>query len=135
MIEIAEFLSPTPSPLWRLAKQAGVDVAVGGLPIEADLRSNERPWDLGPLTRMKQRYEAAGFRLAVIEARPPYNKIKRGLPGREEEIADVCQLIRNLGKLGVPVWCYEWMTDFNWVRTSKSTPSYPRGLRCRTTSF
>jgi len=123
MIEIAEFLSPTPSPLWRLAKQAGVDVAVGGLPIEADLRPNERPWDLGPLTRMKQRYEAAGFRLAVIEARPPYNKIKRGLPGREEEIADVCQLIRNLGKLGVPVWCYEWMTDFNWLRTNLATPS------------
>jgi mannonate dehydratase len=28
-----------------------------------------------------------------------------------------------MGKLGVPVWCYEWMTDFNWVRTNLSTPS------------
>jgi len=123
MIEIAEFLSPTPSPLWRLAKQAGVDIAVGGLPTEADLRPDERPWDLGPLTRMKQRYEAADFRLAVIEARPPYNKVKRGLPGRDEEIANICQLIRNMGKLGVPVWCYEWMTDFNWLRTNLATPS------------
>jgi len=28
-----------------------------------------------------------------------------------------------MGKLGVPVWCYEWMTDFNWVRTNFATPS------------
>jgi mannonate dehydratase len=123
MIEIAEFISPTPSPLWRLARQAGVDVAVGGLPTEADLGEGERPWDLGPLARMKERYEEAGFRLAVIEARPPYNKIKRGLPGRDEEIAAVCALIENMGKLGVNVWCYEWMADFNWLRTSLATPS------------
>ena len=23
-----------------------------------------------------------------------------------------------MGKLGIPVWCYEWMTDFNWLRTN-----------------
>ncbi len=28
-----------------------------------------------------------------------------------------------MGKLGIPVWCYEWMTDFNWLRTSTNTPS------------
>ena len=28
-----------------------------------------------------------------------------------------------MGRLGIPVWCYEWMTDFNWVRTNMSTPS------------
>jgi len=22
-----------------------------------------------------------------------------------------------MGKLGIPTWCYEWMTDFNWLRT------------------
>jgi mannonate dehydratase len=72
---------------------------------------------------MKQRYEDAGFKLAVIEARPPYNKVKRGLPGRDEEIQAICTLIDNMGRLGIPVWCYEWMTDFNWLRTSTSTIS------------
>jgi mannonate dehydratase len=28
-----------------------------------------------------------------------------------------------MGKLGIPVWCYEWMTDFNWLRTTFDTPS------------
>ncbi|HEY9345560.1 MAG TPA: hypothetical protein VIQ53_09605, partial [Inquilinus sp.] len=69
MLEIAEFISPTPTPVWKLAKQAGVDLAVGGLPPD-DLLQGEAPWDFGPLQRLKQRYEAAGFTLKVIEARP-----------------------------------------------------------------
>jgi mannonate dehydratase len=123
MLEIAEFISPVPSPVWKLAKQAGVDLAVGGLPAADDLKDSEAPWDYAPLLRMKERYEAAGFKLAVIESRPPLNKAKRGLPGRDEEIATVCTLLEGMGRLGVPVWCYEWMTDFNWVRTNMSTPS------------
>ncbi len=121
MIEIAEYLAPTPSPLWKLAKQAGVDWAVGGLPFGDT--SDGAPWDYEPLRRMKERYEHGGFNLAVIEMRPPLNNAKRGLPGRDEEIDTVCTLIENMGKLGIPVWCYEWMTDFNWLRTSTTTPS------------
>jgi len=123
MIKIAEFLSPTPSPLWKLAKQGGADYAVGGLPFDDLLNGDDAPWDYMPLLRMKQRYESAGFQLAVIEVRPPLNNAKRALPGRDEEIATVCTLIENMGKLGIPVWCYEWMTDFNWLRTNTSTPS------------
>jgi mannonate dehydratase len=123
MIKIAEFLPPNPSPLWKLAKQAGVDYTVGGLPFDDPLNGSDSPWDYMPLLRMKQRYESAGFQLVVIEARPPLNNTKRGLPGRDEEIATVCTLIENMGRLGIPIWCYEWMADFNWVRTSTTTPS------------
>jgi len=123
MIQIAEFLPPTPSPLWKLSKQAGVDYAVGGLPFNEPFNGTDAPWDYLPLVRMKQRYESAGFELAVIESRPPLNNAKRGLPGGDEEIDTVCTLIENMGRLGIPVWCYEWMTDFNWLRTSTNTPS------------
>lgn len=122
MLEIAEFIPPTPAPLWKLAQQAGVNLAVGGLPFDT-LRPGERVGDLAPLSRMKQVYEEGGFDLRVIEARPPLNKAKRGLEGRDEEIDVVCALLESMGKLNIPVWCYEWMTDFNWVRTNLSTPS------------
>lgn len=123
MLKIAEMIAPTPSPVWKLAKQAGVDFAVGGLPTDDSLEPGEAPWDIGPMTRLKARYEAAGYELAVIESRPPLNNAKRGLPGRDEEIATVCTLLESMGKLDIPVWCYEWMTDFNWLRTNMSTPS------------
>jgi mannonate dehydratase len=123
MIQLAEMLPPTPSALWTLARQMGLEWAVGGLPFDDPQNGSDRPWDFMPLLRMKQRYESAGFKLAVIEARPPYNLVKRGLPDREREIAVISTLIENMGKLGIPVWCYEWMTDFNWVRTNTSTPA------------
>ena len=122
MLEIAEYIPPTRSPLWTLTRQAGITLAVGGLPFDS-LQPGEGVCDLAPLTRMKATSEEGGFKLAVIEARPPLNKAKRGLPGRDEEIATVCTLLENMGKLGIPVWCYEWMTDFNWVRTNLATPS------------
>ena len=123
MIQLAEMLPPTPSALWTLARQMGLEQAVGGLPFDDPQNGADAPWDFMPLLRTKQRYESAGFKLAVIEARPPYNLVKRGLPGRDAEIDAICTLIENMGKLEIPVWCYEWMTDFNWLRTNKSTPS------------
>jgi mannonate dehydratase len=121
MIKIAEYLPDTPSLLWTLVKQCGVRHAVGTLPFGT--RGPEAPWDYMPLLLMKQRYEDAGFKLAVIESRPPLERAKRGLEGRDEEIDTVCTLIENMGRLGIPVWCYEWMATFNWMRTSTSIPT------------
>lgn len=120
MVKIAEAIwSPEPSRISRICSQAGVRYVVGGLPaVDSGTSVQDRPWDYMPLLRMREDYLAAGFELAVIEARPPLNKAKRGLPGRDEEIANVCTLLENMGRLGIPVWCYEWMTDFGWLRTS-----------------
>jgi mannonate dehydratase len=109
--------------LWRVIRQAGVRYAVGGLPTAAGLSPGERSWDYLPLLRLKQQYESFGFRLAVLESRPPYNLAKRGLPGRDQEIDAICTLIENMGRLRIPVWCYEWMADFNWLRTNTAIES------------
>ena len=75
-IEIAEFLAPTPSPLWKLAKQAGVDYAVGGLPFGDPKNGSDAPWDLAPLRRIKGNYEDAGFKPAMHPDDPPLSPIR-----------------------------------------------------------
>ncbi|WP_199613706.1 mannonate dehydratase [Paenibacillus alkalitolerans] len=117
-MKLAEALGTHENRLWTLCKQMGVNYAVAGLP---GVENGYKPWDYVNLLLMKQRFENFGFHVEVIEARPPANKIKLGLPGRDEEIAVIQELIRNMGELGIPVWCYDFMAEFNWFRTSTST--------------
>jgi mannonate dehydratase len=121
MIELAEILlEPHPTTFWQMLRQVGVDHAVGVLPRhDRDWREErgDQPWHYAPLAVYRDMVESAGLRLGVIEDNPPMDRIRLGRPGRDEEIEEFCVLVRALGKLGIPVLCYNWMTVLGWVRT------------------
>ncbi|HUT19894.1 MAG TPA: mannonate dehydratase [Anaerolineae bacterium] len=125
MIKLATVFRPGDTTAWKMAKQCGVNYVVGGIPLapRPDLEAERQPWSYMSLLRAKTAYNDAGFEFAVIESRPPMEKAKLGLPGRDEEIEVVCELIRNMGALNIPVWCYQWMATVGVVRTSRTIPS------------
>ncbi len=126
MIQIAEILlEQAPSPFWRILNQVGVSHAVGVLPRRSfDWRgtAGERPWDYGPLALYKEHVEEASLTLSAIEDSPPMDNIRLGRAGREEEIEQFCTLVRNMGRLGIPVLCYNWMAVLGWIRTRVAVP-------------
>ena len=125
-MKLAEFLPQHPNRLWNLSLQVGVTHAVSRLPKPMTglpaIDDSYAPWDYMNLLLMRNRFEAAGLKLQVIEPGPDNWKIKSGLPGRDEEIEHMKTLIRNMGKLGIPVLCYSFMAEFRWMRTSTDIP-------------
>ena len=108
-----------------MMRQCGVDYAVchGGLQAIPNAAAEEQPWSLSSLRSAQQAYEKCGLELAVWEGRPNMEKIKLGLPGRDEEIEVVCAMLRNMGELGIPVWCSMWMPILGVMRTSFELPT------------
>ena len=104
----------------RLARQMGMTDVVTTVPGVTMAPEREQ----GPALRyedllaLRQRVEAQGLRLSVIEGYQLSDRITLGMPGREDDIVRVCDSIRNMGRAGIPVYCYNFMAVFNWLRTS-----------------
>jgi mannonate dehydratase len=119
-MRLAVFIGNRPDERWKLALQMGVTDLVTGL---GEPEGSDAPWDLGPLRALKRRVEDAGFHLGVIESSPPMNKTRLGLPGRDEEIGYFQAMLRNMGELGIPVVCYNFMAVLGWLRTDTAIPA------------
>lgn len=138
MIRLSEFLSPYPEPLWGLVRQAGVTDVVailrgaeqeqrmfaalsGGHP--GDGTDDRVPWSEASIAEDQAIFAEHGFAVAAIEDTVPMDRIRLGLPGRDDDIAAVAQQLEAMGNLGIGVLCYNWMAVSSWSRTSIDTPS------------
>ena len=104
----------------RLARQMGmtdVVTTVEGVTMAPE-RAQGPPLRYEDLLALRQRVEAAGLRLSVIEGYQLSDRITLGLPGRDDDLVRVCESIRNMGRAGIPVYCYNFMAVFNWLRTA-----------------
>ncbi|MBZ4645591.1 MAG: mannonate dehydratase [Petroclostridium sp.] len=86
-------------------------------------------WPLEKIFALKNKVEAHGLTLEVIESVPVHEDIKLGLPTRDRYIANYQQTLRNLAQAGVGVVCYNFMPVFDWTRSDLNY-KLPDGSTC-----
>lgn len=77
-------------------------------------------WPLEKIAALRKAVTDAGLELTVIESIPVHEDIKLGLPARDGFIENYCRSIRNMGSLGIPILCYNFMPVFDWMRSDLS---------------
>jgi mannonate dehydratase len=142
MITIAELLEPgEPEPLWPLLRQVGIRHAVSlfeageqrarwirgeqSQRVDRELLSiapGEHSWSRDSVARLQALYAEAGFELAAIEDTPPLDRVRLGMPGREEQLDAFCEQVRAMGAAGIPTICYNWVPVYSWARTGLDVP-------------
>lgn len=75
-------------------------------------------WTQADFEVLKQQVESHHLSLDVIESIPVSEEIKKGTENRDALIDLFCESVRNMGKAGIPVLCYNFMPVFDWVRTN-----------------
>lgn len=121
-MHIALVVTPFTDENLRLAAQVGVTDIVARFP----------QWHGQPLEAIQERVVSAGMRLSVIEGYIPHDLIVHGKAGRDEQVAGFQELLREMGRLGVEVCCYNFMPNDDWTRTSLTSPERGGAL---TTAF
>ncbi len=114
---VAEYLPPRSHVLWQLARQMGVRYAiVNAKPERTGLNP---PWDIEALRRVQREFGKAGLKIHGLEGDQfDMSRIKLGLDGRDEDIERYCRMLRNMGELGIPLLCYNFMAQIGWFRSS-----------------
>lgn len=74
-------------------------------------------WTEDRIAEVKSQVEPYGLNIDVVESVNIHESIKLGSPERETYIENYKTTLRNLGKYGVKVVCYNFMPVFDWIRT------------------
>jgi mannonate dehydratase len=113
---LAEYLPPRPHLLWQLTVQMGIGHAIVNAKPE---RTGLNPvWDIEALRQIQRELAEAGLTLYGLEGDQfDLSRIKLGLDGRDEDLDRFCRMLRNLGQLGIPLLCYNFMAQIGWFRS------------------
>lgn len=142
MATLVDLLDPTPGPLWTLVSQAGITDVVSILdgaeqqsrwlssqgsqsavpPPLAGTSAEDAPWSYPRLAQLQEQFAGHGLRLVGIEDSPPLDLVRLGLAGRDAQIDQLLTQIRAMGRLEIPVLCYNWSALTSWSRTDVAVP-------------
>ncbi len=111
-MKLATVLTPLDVTNMRLAAQCGVEGVVSRYPGP----------ELQDLHALKRRVNEQGLELFSIEGYLPIENIKTGTDHDGSELAAMKSLIRNMGEVGIPILCYNFMSGTDWVRTQLNAP-------------
>ncbi len=121
-MKLSELFYPGEERKIRLARQAGVTHAI--VNTVTTLGKVARDRYVETLAKINADFKAAGLTIAGLESHPvPADKIKLGLPGRDEEIENYCAVIKALAEIGIPMLCYNFMAGIGWYRTRVDLPT------------
>jgi mannonate dehydratase len=81
------------------------------------------PWGEAAIKRDMDLFAQNGLKVIAIEDTAPMDKVRLGLPGRDEEIENIITQLTAMGNLGIEVLCYNWMALSSWARTDVAVPS------------
>ncbi len=119
---LCDFLPARRDRSWDLALQVGVTHAI--CKCAPELTGLAAPDDLDALRLIRDRFAEAGFTLYGLEGDEfDMRRIKLGLPGRDEDIARYQRMLANMGQLGIPLLCYNFMATIGWFRTQAHLPT------------
>lgn len=120
-IKLAELFGPAEDSKLRLARQIGIRHAI--VNVNSALSQVQSDRYVQVLKKIKTDFQAAGMMIDGVESHPvPAEKIKLGLPGRDEEIENYVAAIRALSQVGIPMICYNFMAGLGWYRTRVDVP-------------
>jgi len=111
---LTELLGNPQSNDVKVAKQVGVNWAITG----GGLGRVPKEQYVETLQKVKQSFADVGMQVAGVEGHPvPFEKIKLGLDGRDQEIENTKWAIEALSKVGINLICYNFMAGLGWTRT------------------
>lgn len=114
---------------WSLAKQVGVNYCITkAIP---ELSGRGAPYDFHVLKAIRDDFADAGLTLYGLEGDQfDMSPIKLGLANRDEKIDQYCRMLRNMGRLGIHLLCYNWMAVVGWYRSRTNIPERGNALTC-----
>lgn len=116
---VAEYVPSQPGPLWHLCLQMGIRHTIASA--KQERTGLAPPWEIGALRELQGRFAGAGLELHGLEGDQfDMSRIKLGLDGRDEDIEHFNNMLRNMGELGIPLLCYNFMAQIGWFRSNSN---------------